>query len=302
MFSLELRNTLPAPPGLSSSIADATSLFSALCMEELSKVDGDYFKSKEKPSECLKCNQTSSLCDKLFSHKQKVLSCLVDTFNLVQKESVNRIRAEKELEELKNEKIISEEMSGPYRKIRTLMVEIKKKEKIVNDLILENRELCKNRVYVEKLSNQLRKEIALKNDELLEEKNKKCKECFEKEKEIKGKVGKINELQENLQVLNCKVNELFRVSAEKEILTQKIISFAEIINLLPDINGRELRMSIHKQICDIETDFIELSPNQQSFETIKEKYLQLPYLLKPIFDLTKQFEKSISELRKLFCS
>jgi hypothetical protein len=73
----------------------------------------------------------------------------------------------------------------------------------------------------------------------------------------------------------------------------------ELVKKIPDKNGRELRISIHKQICEIETDFIELTANQENFERIKAKYLKLPYLLKPIFDLTKQYEKSVFEFKKI---
>lgn len=304
MFSLELRNTLPPPPGLSPSIADTTYLFSALSMQDLSNTDLEYLKAKEIPPDCLNCTNLLKLCDKLFTSKQKVLACLVDTFNLVQKESISRVKMEKELDDVKNEKNVTEELAGPYRKIRALLVEVKKKEKIISDLLMENKELTKNRIYLEKLVSQVQKELILKGEALadMERKEKVCIECLEKDVEIKAKAQSIGELQETVQGFSVKVNEVYRVAAEKEILTQKVLAFAEILSILPEVNGRELRMSIHRQICEIETDFIELPPTQQNFENLKEKFLQLPYLLKPIFDLTKQFEKTIVELKKIMFS
>jgi hypothetical protein len=211
---------------------------------------------------------------------------------------------EKELDDVKNEKNVTEELAGPYRKIRALLVEVKKKEKIISDLLMENKELTKNRIYLEKLVSQVQKELILKGEALadLERKEKVCIECLEKDVEIKAKAQSIGELQETVQGFSVKVNEVYRVAAEKEILTQKVLAFAEILSILPEVNGRELRMSIHRQICEIETDFIELPPTQQNFENLKEKFLQLPYLLKPIFDLTKQFEKTIVELKKIMFS
>ena len=304
MFSLELRNTLPPPPGLSPSIADTTYLFSSLSMQDLSNTDLEYLKAKETPPECLVCSSLLKLCDKLFTSKQKVLACLVDTFNLVQKESICRVKIEKERDDARNEKNVTEELAGPYRKIRALLVEVKKKEKIVSDLLMENKELTRNRIFLEKLVSQVQKELIAKNEALadLEKKERVCLECIEKDGEVKAKALTVLELQEAVQGFSAKMNEVYRVAAEKEILTQKVLAFAEILSILPEVNGRELRMSIHRQICEIETDFIELPPTQQNFENLKDKFLQLPYLLKPIFDLTKQFEKTIVELRKIIFS
>ena len=80
---------------------------------------------------------------------------------------------------------------------------------------------------------------------------------------------------------------------------EKTVNLTQFIKQIPEFNGREIRMMIHKKIIDVETDFNELAASQENFEIIKGKYLELPYLLKPMFDMTKQYEKSINELKKL---
>lgn len=297
MFSLELNKTVPPPPGISGSVAEASSLFSSLAVSEFQKTDEEFMKIKEKVNECSKCSVLVRVCDKMFAHKQKTLVCLLDTFNIIQKESVLRLRTQGELDELRNLKGLNEELSGPYKKIKALNVELKKKEKILSDLMLENRELTKNRINVEKLLIQMQKDVIAKAETI--KKMEKCEKCEEKDEEIRSKGKNIKELQESIQFLTVKLSENFKLGAEHEMALQKIENFAFVLNFIPEVNGRDLRMSIHRKICEIETDFIELAPNVESFETIKEKYLQLPYLLKPIFDLTKQYEKTLVELKKI---
>lgn len=293
MFSLELSKTLPPPPGFSISIADASYLFSSLAVSEFQKTDEEFLKFKEKMNECSKCSVLVKICDKMFAHKQKALACLLDTFNIIQRETVLRLKTVSELEELKNSKNADGDLAGPYKKIKALGVELKKKDKILSDLMLENRELTKNRINVEKLLIQMQKDAVAKADII--KKLEKCEKCEEKGQTVK-------EMELSIQFLTMKVNEGSKVTVEQEVVAQKLMGVAEVLNFIPDVNGRDLRMSIHRKICEIETDFIELAPNHDSFETIKAKYLQLPYLLKPIFDLTKQYEKYLVELKKIIYS
>ena len=51
-------------------------------------------------------------------------------------------------------------------------------------------------------------------------------------------------------------------------------------------NGRELRSIVHKQVI-----FIEEMLQNGDFENIKEEFLKLPYMLKPIFDQLREFER-----------
>ena len=56
-------------------------------------------------------------------------------------------------------------------------------------------------------------------------------------------------------------------------------------------NGRELRSAVHRKICEIEADFLDLGLQDEKVKIIMDKFLELPYLLKPLFDLLKDYEK-----------
>ena len=55
--------------------------------------------------------------------------------------------------------------------------------------------------------------------------------------------------------------------------------------------GRELRSAVHKKICEVEADFMDLGFQDERVKKIMEKFLELPYLLKPLFDLLKEYER-----------
>lgn len=56
-------------------------------------------------------------------------------------------------------------------------------------------------------------------------------------------------------------------------------------------SGRELRQKVHLQVVKIEEMMNEMQGILPGIEPLREQYLQLPYLLKPIFDLLKNYEK-----------
>ena len=77
-------------------------------------------------------------------------------------------------------------------------------------------------------------------------------------------------------------------------------------NAAVDQPGRELRSAVHKKIIEVEAEFMDLDSIIKSLpeltrtetglliekaKTITEKFLELPYLLKPLFDLLKEYEK-----------
>lgn len=72
--------------------------------------------------------------------------------------------------------------------------------------------------------------------------------------------------------------------------------------------GRDLRSAVHKKIIEVEADFLDIETHFKNFtdaymndsnvmvvvekvKQITEKFLELPYLLKPLFDLLKDYEK-----------
>lgn len=58
---------------------------------------------------------------------------------------------------------------------------------------------------------------------------------------------------------------------------------------LYEVKGRELRTAVHRQVVLVE----ELLPSTES-ETLKEEFLKLPYLLKPLFDLLRDYERLLA--------
>lgn len=77
-------------------------------------------------------------------------------------------------------------------------------------------------------------------------------------------------------------------------------------NAAIDQPGRDLRSAVHKKIIEVEAEFMDLDSIIKSLpelirsetealvgktKTITEKFLELPYLLKPLFDLLKEYEK-----------
>jgi len=55
--------------------------------------------------------------------------------------------------------------------------------------------------------------------------------------------------------------------------------------------GREIRMSVHKKFIEIEQDFNSLPFSTEPLEVIKRKFLELPYMLRPLFDIMKDYEQ-----------
>jgi hypothetical protein len=79
---------------------------------------------------------------------------------------------------------------------------------------------------------------------------------------------------------------------EGEELVQELVYIIEkIAESKIEATGRELRSAVHKKICEIEADFLDLSLQDDKVKMIMEKFLELPYLLKPLFDLLKDYEK-----------
>ena len=264
MFSLDLRNITAPPPGLSISLTDSSYVFSSLQIEDIEKTDKEFQKLKQDYKNCSSCQNLLKICDEIYKQKIRALSCLAEMFQIIQKESHSKLLLEKEIKELKSENFAFNEKNNKKHKTAE---ELREKNKIIEDLISENRELNKNRILTQRIISDMQKEILQKSKNFEEN----CKVCAEKSQKF----------------VNSSISE------------KKILEMQELVKKIPDKNGRELRISIHKQICEIETDFIELTANQENFERIKAKYLKLPYLLKPIFDLTKQYEKSVFEFKKI---
>lgn len=312
MVSLELRKITPPPPGLSAQVTDALSLFSSLGISEISQTDLELTEYRKKILECADCKKLFRLCEKILTQKHKVLACMIEMCELVQKEYRLRITAENELEDLKNDPSLNSDMSLSSMRIGGLDCDSRVKDKKIAELLKENTELNVNRIHTEKIMNNLSEDyqrkvhqISILENEIKELKSKpssSCSECIEKDKENKIQALHIQDLQKNIGFLNTKIVETNKLYSEKVSELQKLGIFSELLELIPEGNGRDLRISIHKKICEIETDFIELTPNVESFDIIKAKYLQLPYLLKPIFDLTKQYEKSLQDIKKLLYS
>lgn len=296
MFSLELRKLTPAPPGVSAALTEATYLFSALKVGEVQKNDEEFLACKEKFRECPDCKQLVLLCGEIFTQKLRVIACLSEMFKLLQKESFQNLELQQELESLKKD--MGEEKNS---KLKNAVVESKKKDKQIQELLLEIKDLNTNRVYSQHLMGQMQMDIENKNKILKnlpknsENPSRPCEKCIEKDKAIK-------EMTYHCQVLTTKLAENIKLLSDRPSDLEKNNLLQALLNAIPEINGRELRISIHKKIIEIETDFNELPANPDNFEIIKMKYLQLPYLLKPIFDLTKQYEKSMVEFGKVLNS
>ncbi|OMJ91098.1 hypothetical protein SteCoe_6463 [Stentor coeruleus] len=312
MVSLELRKITPSPPGLSAQVTDALSIFSSLGISEISQTDLELTEFRKKNLDCTDCKKLFRLCEKILTQKHKVLACMIEMCELIQKEYCMRITTENELENLKNNPSLNSDMSLSSMRFGGLDNDSKIKDKKISELLEENKRLNISRIYNQKLICNLEKDNQNKLHQIsiLEKKIKdlelrplsSCTECIEKDKENKNLAGHIQDLQKNIGFLNVKIVETNKLYSEKVNELQKLEIFNELLELIPEGNGRELRISIHKKICEIETDFIELTPNEESFDVIKAKYLQLPYLLKPIFDLTKQYEKSLQDIKKLLYS
>lgn len=150
-----------------------------------------------------------------------------------------------------------------------------------------------------------------------------CKDCIKKQTEIESlsaELVKQREMVQNLSmssktfIKDCKnpvvksmleLRELFihwwenkqdspsqAWKREGEDLIQGLVYS---INLMAESKveqtGRELRSAVHKKICEVEADFIDLDSQDERVKKLLEKFLELPYLLKPLFDLLKEYEK-----------
>lgn len=60
-------------------------------------------------------------------------------------------------------------------------------------------------------------------------------------------------------------------------------------------SGREMRQKVHQQVVKIEEMMNTLQANIPALEALRDEYLQLPYLLKPLFDQLKSYERHFSE-------
>lgn len=83
----------------------------------------------------------------------------------------------------------------------------------------------------------------------------------------------------------------------QQLIAQTCSSAKEALDLKPVIKGRpgrDLRMTVHKQVIEIEQAFNEIGQTTPVIQDIKLKFLELPYLLKPIFDLMKEYEQQNS--------
>lgn len=56
-------------------------------------------------------------------------------------------------------------------------------------------------------------------------------------------------------------------------------------------SGREIRQKVHQQVVRIEEMMNDLQATTPAVEPVREEYLQLPYLLKPLFDQLKSYER-----------
>lgn len=50
-------------------------------------------------------------------------------------------------------------------------------------------------------------------------------------------------------------------------------------------------MSVHKKFIEVEQDFNQLNISSDHLDSVKQKFLELPYMLRPIFDLMKDYEQ-----------
>jgi hypothetical protein len=300
MFSLELKNITQPPPGLSTTLADSAYIFTAIRLDEIEKADKAFIAIKQKPTTCGECKELIKICDEIFKQKLRAVACLAESFKLIQHENSIQLDMQREINSLKVANSLFEDKFSSIKSLTELASEIKNKDKQIQDLVSENRELSLNRIFTQKIVTELENNIGNKLIEIkrleqqakeLTQKFKLCK-CVSVSQETPKKPDQLKETELKTSDDTKIISELLKEKKKKE-------SLQEFLHAIPEINGRELRISIHKKICEIETDFIELAANQENFEIIKVKYLQLPYLLKPIFDLTKQYEKSIIEFKKI---
>jgi uncharacterized protein YoxC len=78
---------------------------------------------------------------------------------------------------------------------------------------------------------------------------------------------------------------------EGEELIQSLIRSVEVMaESKVEQTGRELRSAVHKKICEVEADFMDLGEKDERVKLLMHKFLELPYLLKPMFDLMKEYE------------
>ena len=56
-------------------------------------------------------------------------------------------------------------------------------------------------------------------------------------------------------------------------------------------SGREVRQKVHQQVVKVEEMMNDLQASTPALETVRDEYLQLPYLLKPLFDQLKSYER-----------
>ena len=91
----------------------------------------------------------------------------------------------------------------------------------------------------------------------------------------------------------CKSNSPW--SQQVAELVSKLANKVEVIcknskQLLDNQEGKQLRTQVHKHIIEIEKKFLELEETDPATEEIKKLFLELPLLLKPLFDQNKKFE------------
>ncbi|CAG9313330.1 unnamed protein product [Blepharisma stoltei] len=83
----------------------------------------------------------------------------------------------------------------------------------------------------------------------------------------------------------------------QQLISQTCVFAKEALELKPTIKGRpgrEMRMSVHKQVIEIEQALNDLTSLTSEVQEIKRMFLELPYLLKPMFDLMKEYEQQSS--------
>lgn len=150
-----------------------------------------------------------------------------------------------------------------------------------------------------------------------------CKACTKKQTELDVLLGEIAKQREiinnlsknrNLFLKDCKnpavksmlelkglfvdwwenkqdsTSQLWRRNGE-ELIQDLVFSIEKLAESKIEQTGRELRSAVHKKICEVEADFMDLGFQDEKVKKIMEKFLELPYLLKPLFDLLKEYEK-----------
>lgn len=131
-------------------------------------------------------------------------------------------------------------------------------------------------------------------------------------KDIKNPLVKsMVEIQNRIEAWWENKQEIFTVAwkREGEELVQSLVSRVAIMaESTVDQPGRDLRSAVHKKIIEVEAEFLDLETHFKNLSDpcktdrsvldiidkvkyITEKFLELPYLLKPLFDLLKDYEK-----------